>query len=152
MRLSSLFLETNGNDLGATFPLQRQEKEEHGVWKCLVTLRMAGVCVCYLEGEFLRDKIQGNTNPLVGEPARLENAILCEKSSWKTSAAGVALRIFGWDPQRALLLNRLIPRNRRSKRSFFFSGAWIQLRENSLTIVEISRHFSRFLSSTFNIN
>lgn len=120
MRLSSLFLETNGNDLGATFPPQRQEKEEHGVWKCLVTLRMAGVCVCYLEGEFLRDKIQGNTNPLVGEPARLENAILCEKSSWKTSAAGVALRIFGRDSQPALLLNRLIPQNRRSKRSFFF--------------------------------
>lgn len=119
MPLSGLFLETNGNDLGATFPLQRQEKGEHGVWKCLVTLRMAGVCVCYLEGEFLRDKIQGNTNPLVGEPARLENAILCEKSSWKTSAAGVALRIFGRDPQRAPLLNRLIPRNRRSKRSFF---------------------------------
>lgn len=88
---------------------------------------MAGVCVCYLEGEFLRDKIQGNTNPPVGEPARLENAIPCEKSSWKTSAAGVALRIFGRDSQRALLLNRLIPQNRRSKRSFFFSDPWIQL-------------------------
>ena len=141
--------EPTGNDLRATFPLERQQKEEHGVSKCLVTLRMAGVCVCYLEGEFLRDKIQGNTDPLRRRsqlPWKMRFPV--KNLLGKLPLPARLLRIFARVCNRLCFLphpHRLTPRNQGSKRFFLFSSPLLRSSSASLWKFVVDRWFLELL-------